>query len=121
MAPAPSVRSCEAMLAARVYWQVEAVTLQMFEQQSKSDVQKAPVGPQQSQVCPGTGPDSPHWELVPSDLRHDTGLHCGWGCVLHGSHGAGVGGWHAVSQYKPVGHAWPVEHGMFVQLVVPGS
>ena len=93
MAPAPSVCSGETMLA--VYWQLLA--LQIPEQQSKSVVQKAPVGPQQSQVAPGSG-DTRHCALVPSGLRHDTGLHVPAGCVLHGSHGAGVGGWHPVSQ-----------------------
>jgi len=46
--------------------------LQMSEQQSESVVQKAPVGPQQLQLAPACG--CRHWELVPSGLRHETGL-----------------------------------------------
>src|SRR5439155_21113884 len=71
---------------ARVYWQLLAVTLQTPEQQSKSDVQGALVGPQQSQVAPGS---CGTWQAarVPSGLRHETGLHCPGGCVLQLSHG----------------------------------
>ena len=89
-----------------------AVTLQTPEQQSKSDVQGALVGPQQSQVAPGS---CGTWQAarVPSDLRHETGLHCPGGCVLQLSHGAGVGGCvHARSQNVPAGQAELVEHGM---------
>ena len=99
-----------------------AVTLQTPEQQSKSDVQGALVGPQQSQVAPASG-GTLHTARVPSFLAHWTGLHVPGCCVLHGSHGAGVGGCvHAKSQYVPAGQAALMEHGMFVHPVgVPVS
>ena len=103
--PAPSVRSCEVTLATRVYWQVPAVTLQMFVQQSKSVVQSAFGGPQQPQVC-GAGPDTRHWELVPSGVRHGVGVHAPGPCA-QGSHGAG----HCCgSQIKPLGQSLLAEH-----------
>jgi len=69
----PLVRSGEVSLAARLYWQVCAETLQMSEQQSKSEVQKPPVGPQHLQlVAPG---GCRHCPLVPSALRQGRGLH----------------------------------------------
>jgi len=65
---------------------VFVATLQMSEQQSKSVVQNALVGPQQLQLA-GAGPEKRHWEFVPSGRRHETGLHAApWS---HGSHGAG--------------------------------
>ena len=99
-----------------------AVTLQTPEQQSKSDVQGALVGPQQSQVAPASC-GTLHTARVPSFLAHWTGLHVPGCCVLHGSHGAGVGGCvHAKSQYVPAGQAALMEHGMFVHPVgVPVS
>jgi hypothetical protein len=84
----------------------------MFEQQSPSEVQKAPVGPQQLQT-PGGGCDSRHCELVPSGLRHDTGLQAApW---AQGSHGAGHC---AGSQIRLLGQGWLVEHVVFVQASV---
>lgn len=82
----------------------------MFEQQSASEVQNPPGGPQQVQT-PGAGCVSRHTELVPSGLRHGTALQAvpPW---LHGSQGAGqLKG----SQNVPTGQGWLVEHGTFEQ------
>lgn len=83
-------------------------TLQMFEQQSKSLVQKPPVGLQQLQLC-GAGPESWQCAAVPSGRRH-AALHAD--PCAHGSHGAGH--WFGL-QKSGAGHAWLVEHGIVVQ------
>jgi len=57
----------------RPYWQIPAA-LQMPEQQSAFEVQRAPDWPQQLQVPPGTGPVNWQREVVPSALRHVSGL-----------------------------------------------
>jgi hypothetical protein len=106
--PAPFPR----VFGPRFYWQVPADTLQIPEQQPKSEVQEAPGGPQQLQLLiPGIGR---HWEVVPSGRRHGVGLHV-VPCA-QGSHGAGQ--WFG-SQIRLPGHGWLVEHAMVVQ--PPGS
>jgi hypothetical protein len=68
--PAPVLRSSEAVLAGRVYWQLGG--LQIPEQQSKSVVHDEAVGPQQPQGSIGV---TRHWPGVPSDLKHGSGVH----------------------------------------------